>query len=241
MSRNGSPSDGRILSLLFAFTVLFILVFGFGVLVGKKLGQQELRITKRFDRTEPQPSNPPAGESEEPAGEETAASPAPQIPEEALENTPPAASPPPVETGNEGEGTEAVKVVPPEKTASPATEALDKRLAEITEQIRREKEASDSKQKQAAAGTTLPSVDPNGLYTVQIGSFQDQKQANSLASSLQSKGYPVFIKSMTAPDNDKWYRVRVGTFADVETAKAYGESLKKLEPGVKLVFITVNN
>ncbi|MFI5323793.1 MAG: SPOR domain-containing protein [Thermodesulfobacteriota bacterium] len=241
MSRNDSPSDGRILSLLFAFTVLFILVFGFGVFVGKKLGRQELKITKRFDQPETQPTSSPIEGSNEPGSGVIAASPSPDIPEEAVENQPPAASPPPGETNNTKAKTDVVKDVTPEKTVSPASAVLDKRLAEITEQIRKEKEAADSMRKRTAAGTTFPSVDPKGLYTVQIGSFQDQKQANSLAGSLRAKGYPVFIKSMTTPDNDNWYRVRVGTFSDVETAKAYGESFKNLEPSVKLVFITVNN
>lgn len=239
MSRNGSPGDGRILSLFFAFTVLFIIVFGLGVFVGKKLSQQEFRITKRFDQAEPQPSNPPVEESEEPVSEEVAASPPPEIQEEAMANPSPAPSP--TSNVNENTETEVKNDAVPEKTDTAAPVAPDKRLAEITEQIRREKEAAESKQKQTAANTTLPPVDPDGLYTVQIGSFQDQKQANSLASSLQSKGYPVFIKSMTSPDNNQWYRVRVGTFRSIETAKAYGETLRNLEPGVKLVFITVNN
>ncbi len=239
MSRNGSPGDGRILSLFFAFTVLFIVVFGLGVFVGKKLSQQEFRITKRFDQAEPQPSNPPVEESEEPVSEEVAASPPPEIQEEAMANPSPAPSPAPDE--NENTETEVKNDGAPEKTDTAEPVAPDKRLAEITEQIRREKEAAESKQKQTAANTTLPPIDPDGLYTVQIGSFQDQKQANSIASSLQSKGYPVFIKSMTSPDNNKWYRVRVGTFSNIETAKAYGETLRNLEPGVKLVFITVNN
>jgi len=241
MSRNGSPSDGRILSLLFAFTVLFILVFGFGVFVGKRLGQQELRITKRFDKAAPAPSTPPLGESSEPGGGEVTATSEPEMREQSMEKPSSTPSPAPHEMSGADTGTDVVKVAPPEKTSTPKQSALDKRIAEITEQIRREKEAAESKQKQTAEIKTLPPVDPNGLYTVQIGSFQDQKQANSLAGSLRAKGYPVFVKSMTAPDNNKWYRVRVGTFSDIEKAKSYGEVLKRLEPSVKLVFITVNN
>ena len=103
-----------------------------------------------------------------------------------------------------------------------------------------DKKRAVEKEEAKAVKPAMPQVDPTGAYTVQIGSFQDQKQANSLASYLQSKGYPVFIKAMTSPDNEKWYRVRVGTFKDIESAKAYGESLKNKEPKVTLVFITVN-
>jgi cell division protein FtsN len=58
---------------------------------------------------------------------------------------------------------------------------------------------------------------------------------------MENKGYPAFINTMTAKDKKKWYRVRVGTFNSLETAEKYGESLKVLEPEVKVVFITQNN
>ena len=138
---------------------------------------------------------------------------------------------------------EAIKTTAPERTDTAVPVKPDERLAEITREIEREldKKTTGKKKETETAKSTLPQVDPDGVYTVQIGSFQDQKQANSLASALQSKGYPVFIKSMKSPDNKNWYRVRVGTFGNIEAAKAYGESLKNSEPSVKLVFITVNN
>jgi cell division protein FtsN len=241
MSRESSTGAGRILSFLFAFTVLFVLVFGLGVFVGKRLGRQELKITNTFEEAPPEPTAVPPAGLEEQEGEGIAESPAPAVEEAAVETPAPSAPPEDAETSAETEK-EVKATEPPNgvETAPPAKP--DERLAEVTREIEREldKKRAVEKEEAKAVKPAMPQVDPTGAYTVQIGSFQDQKQANSLASYLQSKGYPVFIKAMTSPDNEKWYRVRVGTFKDIESAKAYGESLKNKEPKVTLVFITVN-
>ena len=247
MRRDSSSGGGRVFSFLFAFTVLFVVVFGLGVFVGKRLSQQELKITKRFDDTPPVPSTAPVEEPPEAEYEQAVESPFPGTEEAAIESPPPAVPPAEDEKKSVEKEADAVKEInqakTPESTESPAPVKPDERLAEITREIEREldKKTTGKKKETETAKSTLPQVDPDGVYTVQIGSFQDQKQANSLASALQSKGYPVFIKSMKSPDNKNWYRVRVGTFGNIEAAKAYGESLKNSEPSVKLVFITVNN
>ena len=82
---------------------------------------------------------------------------------------------------------------------------------------------------------------PSGRYTVQIGAFQDQSQANRLLNSMKSKGYPVFIKQMESPDNKRWYRVRVGTVSTRDDAISYGDKIKEKEARIKSVFITANN
>ena len=247
MRRDSSSGGGRVFSFLFAFTVLFVVVFGLGVFVGKRLSQQEFKITKRFDDAPPVPSTAPVEEPPEAEYEQAVESPFPGTEEAAIESPPPAVPPAEDEKKSVEKEADAVKEInqakTPESTESPAPVKPDERLAEITREIEREldKKTTGKKKETETAKSTLPQVDPDGVYTVQIGSFQDQKQANSLASALQSKGYPVFIKSMASPDNKNWYRVRVGTFGNIEAAKAYGESLKKSEPSVKLVFITVNN
>ena len=243
MSRESSTGSGRILSFLFAFTVLFVLVFGLGVFVGKRLGRQELKITNTFEEAPPAPTAVPQAGLEEREGEGITESPAPAVEEAAVET--PAPSAPPEEAETSAETEKEVKATEPPKVIETAPPAKpDERLAEVTREIEREldkKRATQKEEEEAkAVKPAMPQIDPTGAYTVQIGSFQDQKQANSLASYLQSKGYPVFIKSMTSPDNEKWYRVRVGTFKDIESAKAYGELLKNKEPKVTLVFITVN-
>ncbi len=91
------------------------------------------------------------------------------------------------------------------------------------------------------AKSAMPKIDSSGRYTVQIGAFLDQSQANRLLNSMKSKGYPVFIKQMESPDNKRWYRVRVGTFSTRDDAISYGDKIKEKEARIKSVFITVNN
>ena len=69
----------------------------------------------------------------------------------------------------------------------------------------------------------------------------DKKAAQSVLRSMKNKGYPAFISRMTATNKKKWYRVRIGTFESSLDASVYGENLKKLEPEVKMVFITQND
>ena len=129
-----------------------------------------------------------------------------------------------------------VTAPPPAAESKIETKTKDKAAerASIEEKI-------ETDRKKRAGRVKLPPVDPDGKYTVQIGSFIDEKTAQSVLRSMENKGYPAFINTMTAKDKKKWYRVRIGTFNSLETAEKYGESLKVLEPQVKVVFITQNN
>lgn len=257
MSKKSTTNKAQVLKVFIAFMVLFIIVFSLGVFIGKGLKKEEIKITTKFQEQEQPGADIPAEEDEEPepviaysdndtdsgtdtytdSDTDTDTDKETGLKEEALKTSPP----PPVTPHPEVSKPDVEETAAPDKTVSPPEVATEARLAEITEQIRRERESTEAEQKGPTGEVVLPPIDPKGLYTVQIGSFQNQEQANSLASSLQSKGYPVFIKSMTTLDKENWYRVRVGTFGDIETAKTYGEGLKTMEPEVKLVFITVNN
>ncbi|MEQ9617666.1 MAG: SPOR domain-containing protein [Deltaproteobacteria bacterium] len=247
MSNRPRTDKARVVKVFIAFMVLFIIVFSLGVFVGKGLRKEEIRIATKFQEREQPVPEIPFEEDEEPEPESVIAysdSDTDSEKENGLEEEAPEPSPSPEATPRPEVGKSDVReAAPPDKAVSPPEAETEARLAEITEEIRRERERerTESEQKGRTGDVALPPIDPKGLYTVQIGSFQNQKQANSLASSLKSKGYPVFIKAMTTPDNENWYRVRVGTFGDIETAKKYGEGLKTMEPAVNLVFITVNN
>jgi cell division septation protein DedD len=89
--------------------------------------------------------------------------------------------------------------------------------------------------------TSLPPVDPEGKYTVQLGSFLEEKAAVQFLNSLKHKRYPAFIKRVVIPGYGASYRVRIGTFGTRDKANLYGENLKRLEPNIKTVYITMNN
>jgi cell division septation protein DedD len=88
---------------------------------------------------------------------------------------------------------------------------------------------------------SLPPIDPEGKYTVQVGSFLEEKAAVQYLNSLKLKRYPAFVKRVVIPGYGASYRVRIGTFATRDKAHLYGENLKELEPYIKSVYITTNN
>lgn len=78
------------------------------------------------------------------------------------------------------------------------------------------------------APTAPPAPPPvnRGNLTVQIGSFNDQAQANERAARLKSAGIDARVVRADIPGKGAWYRVQVGGFASREEATNYGNQLK---------------
>jgi cell division septation protein DedD len=94
--------------------------------------------------------------------------------------------------------------------------------------------------------SAAPSVQPadrkgaasRKAYTVQVGSFQDRKSAERLATKFRRYKYTVSVNRVVLPDSAVRYRVRVGSFATRDDALKVAEILKKkerVEPFVALV------
>jgi len=66
-------------------------------------------------------------------------------------------------------------------------------------------------------------------YTIQIGAFQEKKEAVTMANTLGKKGYPVYIVSSNIPMKGMMHRVRVGHFQDIEDAKKLGLTIEMKE------------
>lgn len=55
--------------------------------------------------------------------------------------------------------------------------------------------------------------DEPGVYSLQVGSFQEKSEANEMVRNLGKAGYASFLVSVHMPDRGGvWYRVRVGPF-----------------------------
>ena len=85
-----------------------------------------------------------------------------------------------------------------------------------------------------------PLAQTGRTYTIQIGSFKVEGEANRVTETLKSKGYPAFTEKTDITGKGTWYRVKVGTFKTEEEAKLYGDDLMNREPLVKSAFVTVN-
>jgi len=250
MSNNSGTNNSKIISLFITFAVLFIVVFSLGVIIGKGLGGSDTQTIERsYDEdvssekfSEPelvgegsivQDSNLTEIESKELVVDEETEIDTDDAPKQST-----------------ADQAEVVKTDDNADTKTPSEKPQSNELSkesdsqsnEETEPLKVSIEKSPlENQSSTPAKSAMPKIDPSGRYTVQIGAFQDQSQANRLLNSMKSKGYPVFIKQMESPDNKRWYRVRVGTFSTRDDALSYGDKIKEKESRIKSVFITVNN
>ncbi len=74
-----------------------------------------------------------------------------------------------------------------------------------------------------------------GEYALQVGAFRRSADAERARADLALKGIRAAIQEVTINDNEKWFRVRVGPFADVETLRQARASL--IEQGVAFIVI----
>ncbi len=254
MSNNNSgPKNSKIISLFITFAILFVIVFGLGVIIGKGLGGPDTNIVqKSYDIEAPEVEY---GASDEIASEkiaplemesevvvldedvldEDAESSVDKDSKEATADT----------DSTESQSKDTPQIETPSQTPQPE-KMTDKSEVDSKEMVKEKESPKVNVEKTPATEqtpdkSTMPKIDPSGRYTVQIGAFQNQTEANKLMNSLKSNGYPAFLKPVQTPDKKTWYRVRVGTFSTKSEAVDYGDKLKQRASGVKSVFITVNN
>jgi serine-type D-Ala-D-Ala carboxypeptidase (penicillin-binding protein 5/6) len=68
----------------------------------------------------------------------------------------------------------------------------------------------------------------NSAYLLQVASFTERWRANDLKKVLVDQGYPAFVKEGPARHKRTWYRVKVGSYPDLESASQGKEQIKKL-------------
>ena len=227
MSETKSPTNRQIIFLFLGFLILFILVFALGVIVGKGLGDSEIKIAKKLPKNEV-----PRVEDTKEDGNEISTDDISQQELQDILN----------ETKTDG----------PQKTEDPTTEesikidpAGEKKIAmnaesEVNLKIEKPEIVKEEKKSLLSKNTPLPPVVADGQYTIQIGSFKNESDAKNLQNKLKSKGYPAFLKQVTIGE-DTWFRLRIGTFETKDQAKIYGDIMLKKEPElIKSVYATLN-
>ena len=63
-----------------------------------------------------------------------------------------------------------------------------------------------------------------GKYTVQVGSYKTEKEAQKISAELKEKGFSAFYVTANIK-GAKWFRVSVGLFATQKEANAYKTDL----------------
>jgi hypothetical protein len=74
-----------------------------------------------------------------------------------------------------------------------------------------------------------------GVYTINIGSFRDEKNAKRVMKEWEEKGYSVLTERATVSQKGTWYRVSVGRFSSREEAQSFASGLG--EKGINNYFV----
>ncbi len=65
-----------------------------------------------------------------------------------------------------------------------------------------------------------------GIYTVQVSSWQSRRNAEADAKRYEGQGHEVYVQRANIPSKGGiWYRVRIGRFATKEAAEALADNL----------------
>lgn len=230
MSEAKKPTNLQIFLFFIGFVTLFTLIFVLGVVVGKGLssrGQVEV-AQQTTEETIPEGLKI-ASDSESDYNEEPDDSVNDSVEQEQQEN--------------EDKNIEDQKI---QKEVEIAKEdSVVKEVAKVNK-VEVKKEAAQNNlgyekkpETPEPVGDVFPATDPGGNFTLQVGSFKDESGAKKILNSYKAKGYPAFMTSMVTDQNEKFYRVRIGTFSKRDTAKKYFEVLQKKEKDIN-GFITTN-
>lgn len=87
--------------------------------------------------------------------------------------------------------------------------------------------AKPAEQKKEPAKPATPASDGDGKFTVQVGSFSVESQANERISSLRAAGFDARSTAVQIPGRGTWYRVQVGRFREREDASKTAAQLRE--------------
>jgi len=91
-----------------------------------------------------------------------------------------------------------------------------------------QKPSSGVSEKKTPPQETKSAGDEGVAYTVQVGAFKNQKEADSLRVQLESKGYKVYTKKGTLKKATV-FKVMVGEFVRKKEAEVFALKLRNAE------------
>jgi cell division septation protein DedD len=220
-------SGKQLVFLFMATTVVSVLIFLCGVMVGRDVHTE--RPTEATDAALTTPAPAPA-----PAPVQQAQTSAPTPEKAATQAATPAEPPSPPADDEltyrkrlESEGTPAEKLKPQGTTArtDPKPEPPS----------RPEPAASTRPAPETAAARTAPDAPPAtaggrpGRWVVQLVALRDRGAASSIVQRLSGKGYPAFMVNPSSSTPNQVFKVQVGRYDDRGEAERVSRRLEKEE------------
>jgi cell division septation protein DedD len=199
-------SGKQLVFLFMATTVISVIIFICGVLVGRSVPVEGIVDSGPIAATTPVEPLPVPGDTSSPS-----------TPPKGAETTTYASR-------LEGQGTPAEKLAPiPEPPPAPVAEApkADVEPAPAPAQKPAARETTEQPAKPAAAQP--------GTWAVQVVSLRDRGAANQIVQRLQNRNYPAFLVAPSAGTPTQLYKVQVGKYKDRAEAERVQARLKKEE------------
>ena len=205
-------SGKQLVFLFMATTVVSVVIFLCGVLVGRSV-----RVDRPTDGTEPVAASAPAPSD---TVADTASVPAePPVPAE--EGEAPLSYKRRLESDKPP--TETLKPVETSKAATPPPAAAPRPVA--TSEPEPPKPAASSREK----AERTPATNPRDGWVVQIVALRDRQTANSIVQRLKGKDYPAFLVSPAPGAPAPVFKVQVGRYTNRDEAEQIRQRLEKEE------------
>ncbi len=211
--RNAGRSVGQLLTLTFGFLLASVMIFVFGIWVGRDLGRDRQRddrpiVVKKVDRPGATASSPTAVNTAVAASDAGKIDPRPTRP----------------------------RLVPPSRTATSAVKAIKtatrtvkptRAPAATRASTRRPPSTSTPRRKPTTVAKQVRATpEPKVTWTVQVTATNDQVQALIAARGLRAKGYEAFTVQAEV-GGATWYRVQVGKYANKKKAEKTASRLRR--------------
>lgn len=181
-----------------------VMLFVAGLLVGTSWKTEQPAVASAMTGGQPASAASPAAAPQEPVLRAPAAEPGPDASDETAE---------------------------PETAASPAQKAHS--AAGVEESVRARPYGGEMKiverAQPPAPGADESNKANQSSFSVQVGVFVDEKDANQLVKQLQSKGYTPFVLATSDDEARAWYAVRIGTYADRAEAERAASNIATQE------------
>jgi DedD protein len=184
------------------FTLVSVVIFLLGVLVGK--GIEERKLLKKEEPLVKIPVQPlvPGSKAGTPKEEMT------------FYDT----------LANAQTATKAKENKPAEKGTKPEAKESQAAAKQVPSEVKKEAPAEKVPGSQAVKAKAAREAN----WTVQVNAYPNEKDAEGLAKKLKDKGYDAYVAS-TKVKGRAWYRVRVGHLETREQAQELQEALRQKE------------
>ena len=129
---------------------------------------------------------------------------------------------------SENEEISADEILNNSDSAKKADSILAAARAEKAKKAEKFAEPENLSSKKKGDANFAPAFSVGGRFVVQCNVFTSSKAAKRLAEKLTEKGYPAYVAEVENPKPEltgMYYRVRVGNFAGVSPARAFGENV----------------